>query len=53
VRQTNTHHERKCHEGKTSDHPVEHEHLAIGDEDDGEVLEDGVDGDGEELLERY
>jgi hypothetical protein len=52
ISQTKTYHERECHKGKTRNHAVEHEHLAIGDEDDREVLEDGVDGDGEELLEK-
>ena len=48
--QPETHHEPERDEREARDEAPEPEELAIGDQDDGEVLEDGVDGDGEVLL---
>jgi hypothetical protein len=42
------HHEAEGEERHAGDGAAEPEDLAIGDQDDGQVLEDGVDGDGEE-----
>jgi hypothetical protein len=42
-------HQAEGKESHVGDGATEPEDLTIGDEDDGQVLEDGVDGDGEEL----
>lgn len=42
-------HEEEGDEGKASDVTAKPENLSVGDKNDGEVLENGVDGDGEEL----
>jgi len=42
-------HEAEGDKGHGGDGPAEPEDFAVGDQDNGEVLEDGVDGDGEEL----
>jgi hypothetical protein len=46
-----TDHEEERDEGKTGDVSAEPDDLAVCDQDDGQVLEDGVDGDREELLQ--
>ena len=43
------HHQPEGDQGQTRDRASEPKHLAIRDEDDGKVLEDGVDRDREEL----
>jgi hypothetical protein len=42
-------HETKGEEGGSGDTAAEPQNLTVGDQDDGQVLEDGVDGDGEVL----
>jgi hypothetical protein len=42
-------HETKGEEGGSGDAAAEPQNLTVGDQDDGQVLEDGVDGDGEVL----
>ncbi len=42
-------HQAEGEEGHVGDRATEPEDLTIGDQNDGQVLEDGVDGDGEEL----
>jgi hypothetical protein len=42
-------HEAKGEESGSGDAAAEPQNLTVGDEDDGQVLEDGVDGDGEVL----
>lgn len=46
-----THHECEGHEGEGRHGASEPEDLAVGDQDDGQVLEDGVDGNREVLLQ--
>ena len=46
------HHEPEGEESHPGDAAAKPEHFAVRDEDDGQVLEDGVDGDREEL-ERF
>ena len=46
-----TDHEEERDEGETGDVSAEPDDLAVCDQDDGQVLEDGVDGDREELLQ--
>lgn len=45
-----TYHETKRNEGERRDGTAEPKHLAVSDEDDCQVFEDGVHGDGEVLL---
>ncbi len=42
-------HEAEGEEGHSRNGAAEPEDFAVGDQDDGQVLEDGVDGNGEEL----
>lgn len=42
-------HEAERTQSHGSDGASEPKHLSVCDQDDGQVLEDGVDGDGEEL----
>ena len=42
-------HEAEAQQGHARDGSAEPQHLAVCDQDDGQVLEDGVDGDAEEL----
>jgi hypothetical protein len=42
-------HETKGEEGGSGDTAAEPQNLTVGDQDDGQVLENGVDGDGEVL----
>lgn len=42
-------HEAEAREGHAGDGSAEPQHLAVRDEDDSQVLENGVDGDAEEL----
>jgi hypothetical protein len=42
-------HQTEGEEGHVGDGATEPEDLTIGDQDNGQVLEDGIDGDGEEL----
>ena len=50
VARSPTHHEAKRDQGQARNGAAEPDEFAIGDEDDGEILKDGVDGDGEVLL---
>ena len=43
------HHKPKREQGEVGDGAAEPEHLAVSDQDNGQVLEDGVDGHREEL----
>lgn len=52
VGRASTYHERERDERETRDVAPEPEHLAVRDEDDGHILEDGVHRDREELLRR-
>lgn len=42
-------HEAEGEQSHRSDRPAEPQDLAVRDQDDGQVLEDGIDGNGEEL----
>jgi hypothetical protein len=42
-------HEAEAQQGHTCDGPAEPQHLAVRDQDDGQVFEDGIDGNAEEL----
>jgi hypothetical protein len=42
-------HQAEAQQGHACDGAAEPQHLAVCDQDDGQVLEDGVDGDAEEL----
>ena len=46
---TTQHHEPEAEQGHARHAAAEPQHLAVRDEDDGQVLEDGVDGDAEVL----
>lgn len=46
---TRDHHETEGEQGHGTDGAAEPQHLAVGDQDDCQVLENGVDGDAEEL----
>lgn len=42
-------HQAEGEEGHRCDRTAEPEHLAVCDQDDGQILEDGIDGDREKL----